>query len=85
LRHAKEFSRKSLASEADILEIDYALRSSGLDDKAAQSGSEIVSKVATVTKGPASNVGFIIGDVFTNMGKKLEGSVEEKLKRIGVF
>jgi len=83
LQHARLFSKKSLASEADVLEIDYALRSSGLDDKAAQFGSEIVSKVATVTKGSASDVGFIIGDVFTNMSAAMEGSVEDKLKRIG--
>ncbi len=83
LRHAREFAGNSLASETDILEIDYSLRSSGLNDEAAKFGSEIVSKVAAVTKGAASEVGFIIGDTFTNMGDRLSGSSEEKLNRIG--
>ena len=83
LQHAREFARRSLASEAEILEIDYSLRSSGLDDEAAQVGAEIVSKVATVTNGSASDVGFIIGDIFTNMGDRLAGSTEEQISRIG--
>lgn len=83
IKHAKAFARKSLASEGDVLEIDYALRSSGLEDKAAMFGSEIVSKVAAVTKGSASDVGFIIGDTFTNMGAMMEGSAKERLTRIG--
>ncbi len=83
LQNAKAFARNSLASEADIMEIDYSLRSSGLNDEAAKFGATIVSKVATVTKGSAGDVGFIIGDTFNNIGNMMEGSVEDRLTRIG--
>ncbi len=83
INHAREFARKSLASEGDILDIMYSLSSAGLDERAARFGTEIVSKVAKVTRGSAENVGTIVGDIFNNMGSKMTGSTEEKLTRIG--
>lgn len=83
IAHARAFAKNALASESDVLEIDYALRSSGLNDEAAMFGSEIVSKVTTVTKGNAGDVGFIIGDTLNNMGDRMVGTTEEKMARIG--
>lgn len=82
-QHAADYARNSLASETEILNIQYALNSAGLDADAARIGSEIVSKVAKVTGGSAEGVGEIIGGVFNNFGGSLEGDTENRLKRIG--
>lgn len=82
-KHASDYARKSLATETEILDIQYALNSAGLDAQAARMGSEIVSKVAKVTGGQAEGVGEVIGGVFNNFGSSLEGNTEERLKRIG--
>lgn len=82
--HAREVARRSLASEADLLSIQYELNSAGLSEAAARAGSEVTSKVAQVTKGDAAQVGKILGSAFNNLGASIEGaSVEEKLARIG--
>ena len=81
---ARDFARRSLASESEIIDIQYALNSAGLSEAAARVGSEVVSKVATVTSGLPEQVGEIIGTTFNNMGAAIEGSsVEEKMGRIG--
>jgi len=82
--HARVFAQNTLASESDILSIEYSLNSAGLSEEAARLGTEIVSKVATVTQGLPEQVGEIIGTTFNNMGASIEGSgIEEKLTRIG--
>ncbi|MES9873169.1 MAG: phage tail tape measure protein [Candidatus Sedimenticola sp. 6PFRAG7] len=82
--HARRVARDSLASEAELLDIEYALNSAGLTEEAARVGSVITSKVATVTSGAPEQVGEIIGTTFNNMGAAIEGaSVEEKMARIG--
>ena len=84
VQHAREVARRTLSSEAELLEIQYELNSASLSESAARAGSEVVSKVATVTKGDVGQVGKILGGVFNNLGDTIEGSnVEEKLGRIG--
>jgi len=81
--HAITFAQKSLATEGQILDIEYSLNSAGLSASAARAGSEIVSKLATVTSGNAEEVGVIVGDTFNNFSKSLSGTVDDKLQRIG--
>lgn len=81
--HAIEYARKSLASETEIIDIEYALNSAGLDAQTARIGSELVSKVATVTGGAAEQVGEVVATTFNNLGSQLEGSTAERLARIG--
>lgn len=82
-KHASDFSRRTLAVEGEMINIEYALNSSGLDSKAARIGSEIVHKVAKVTNGQAEGVGEIIGGVYNNFGSSLEGDVSARMTRIG--
>jgi TP901 family phage tail tape measure protein len=82
-KHALDFARKNLSSETEILDIQYALNSAGLDAAAARAGSEIVAKVAKITDGAAEGVGEVIATTFNNLGASLEGSTEERLERIG--
>jgi len=81
--HAIKFAQNSLATEGQILDIEYSLNSAGLSASAARAGSEIVSKLATVTNGNAEEVGVIVGDTFNNFSKSLSGTVDDKLQRIG--
>ena len=84
VRHTREVARRTLSSEAELLEIQYELNSASLSESAARVGSEVASKVATVTKGDVGQVAKIMGGVFNNLGDSIEGSnVEEKLGRIG--
>ena len=82
--HAINVARASLASQSEILDIQYALNSAGLSEQASRVGSEIASKVATVTYGMPEQVAEIIGTTFNNMGDAIAGAnVDEKLGRIG--
>ncbi len=82
-KHASSYARNSLASEIEILDIQYALNSAGLDSLAAMIGSEVTAKVAKVTNGQAEAVGEIIGGIYNNFGKSLDGSTKDKLQKIG--
>lgn len=81
--HATNFARKNLTNDVEMLNIQYALNSAGLEASAARVGSEVVAKVATVTKGAPEQVGEVVATVFNNLGDSLEGNVEERLTRIG--
>jgi TP901 family phage tail tape measure protein len=82
-RHALDFAKKSLTTEAEILNIEYALNSAGLDAEAARLGSEIVSKVAKVTSGSGEQVGEVIGTVFNNLSETIVGDTRTKIATIG--
>lgn len=82
-KHALDFSRTNLATATEIIDIEYALNSAGLDESASRVGSELVAKVAKITGGAAEGVGEVIAGVFNNLGSGLEGSNEDKFKRIG--
>jgi len=82
-RHALAFARRNLTSAPEIVNIEYALNSAGLEASAARVGSEIVAKVATVTNGVPEQVGEVIATVYNNLGNTLEGTAKEKLARIG--
>lgn len=81
--HAREQARRSLASETEILEIQYALNSAGLGEQAARAGSELVHRLAKVTRGESGQVGQIVGGVLDNMGGAMAGDTAAKLQRIG--
>ncbi len=82
-RHARAFSRKSLASEKEVLNIEYALNSAGLREETARAGSELVHKLAKVTRGLPEQVGEIFATTMKTMGGGIEGTAQEKMKTIG--
>ena len=82
-KHALDFARSGLTSETEMLNIQYALNSAGLDASAARAGSDVVAKVAKITDGSAEGVGEVIATVFNNLGTSLEGTTQERLTRIG--
>jgi TP901 family phage tail tape measure protein len=82
-QHALDFARTGLSSETEMLDIQYALNSAGLDASAARMGSDIVAKVSKITNGSAEGVGEVVATTFNNLGSSLEGSVQERLTRIG--
>ena len=81
--HARAFARDSLATEQEVLEIEYALSSAGLGETVARAGTELVHKLAKVTRGAPEQVGEIVGVTFNTMAGGLEGTAEEKMQRIG--
>jgi TP901 family phage tail tape measure protein len=82
-RHALAFARKSLSSETEVLDIEYALNSAGLDAQTSRLGSEVVAKVAKVTDGASEQVGEVVATVFNNLGRSLEGNSIQRLERVG--
>ena len=82
LEHAREFSRRSLASDAEVLDIQYALNSAGLAEDVARAGTEVVHRLATVTRGSAVQVGEVFGVAMNNMAAGMEGTMRERMDRI---
>ena len=80
---ARELARTSLASEAEVLEIEYALNSAGLDEQTARAGTSMVHRLAKVTRGSSEQVGEVVGTVVNNMGDQMAGSAADKMARIG--
>ena len=83
LSHARDLTRRSLAGEEEILEIEYALNSAGLGEEVSRAGIELVHQVAKVTRGSAEQVGEVVGITFNNMAAGMTGTAEEKMQRIG--
>ena len=82
--HAAAYARKSLASEEEILDIQYNLHSAGLDEAAATAGAEVAHMVATATRGSSDQVAAVIGTTFNNLGDSIAGAdPAEKISRIG--
>ena len=82
-RYALDYARKNLSTESEMIDINYALSSAGLDAQAAKVGSDIVAKVKTITRGSAGQVGEVVATVFNNLGESLEGNTKQRLTRIG--
>lgn len=80
---ARAFARSSLADEKEIVEVEYALNSAGLEEDVSRAGARMVHKVAKITKGQSGQVGEIIGTTFNNLGNQMVGTAEEKIERIG--
>ena len=82
-RHAIKFARRNLTTETEILDIEYALNSAGLGEQLSRAGSEVVAKLATVTKGAPELVGEVVATTMRNLGDRLEGSTKERFSRVG--
>ena len=54
LDFAREFSRRSVASDEEVIEIQYALPSASFDEAAAEAAVSRVHKLAKVTRGSGS-------------------------------
>lgn len=89
-KHAAELARNSLASETEVLAVQYQLHSAGLSEAAATAGAEIAHKVAVATTGldatlaDSEQVAAVIGTTFNNLGEGIAGAEPaEKIARIG--
>lgn len=83
LSHARSFARRSLATESEVLDIEYALNSGGLDAAASRAGTEFIHKAAKVMRGESGQVGEVFVTTLNNLGRDMVGSTEEKMQRIG--
>lgn len=82
-REAELFARRAPVSKTQMLDVNYALNSAGLQAEVARSGAEAVAKVATVTNGQASQVAEIMATAYNNLGQSLAGPENEKMAKIG--
>ena len=80
---ARDASRTTLASDEEMLNIQYALHSAGFDESAVDAAEERVHKLAKVTRGEANQVGEVFAITFNNMAEGMAGTVEQKMDRIG--
>jgi TP901 family phage tail tape measure protein len=83
MSHARKFARGSLATENEVLDVEYQLNSAGLSEEVSRAGTELVHKLAYVTKGVPSEVGKIFATTFNNLGGSMEGTTEKKMDHIG--
>lgn len=83
MRHARQIARRGLATETELLNIQYALNSAGMEAEAARLGSTVVSKVKTVTNGAPEAVAEVMATVYNNLGHQLEGTAAERFTRVG--
>ncbi len=81
--NARGLARRSLTTEQEALEIEYALNSAGLQEEVARAGTELVHMLAKVTRGAPEQVGEIVGTTFNNMAADMEGTAQDKMQRIG--
>ncbi|WP_449221143.1 phage tail tape measure protein [Tistrella mobilis] len=82
-RQAVAFSSGGMTTANEMIDIQYALNSAGLEAGVAKAGASVVAKVATVTNGVPEQVGEVVATVFNNMGSQFSGAAEEKMQRIG--
>lgn len=82
-KSAKALAKTGLVAYNEAFDIQYALNSAGMTAKLARAGSSVVAKVAKVTNGQAEGVGEVLATTYNNLGKKMAGTDEEKLSRIG--
>ncbi|MGR6871252.1 phage tail tape measure protein [Pseudomonas sp. HK3] len=75
--------RNTLATNKEMLEIEYALNSAGLDEDLSRAGATITHKLGKITKGASGTVGEVLGTTFNNLGGQMEGTAEQKMQRIG--
>ena len=82
LEFAREFSRQSLASDQEVIEIQYALHSASFDEAEAEAAVSRVHKLAKVTRGSAGQVGEVFATTINNMGESMTGTIEQKMDRV---
>ncbi len=82
MAHSRAFARRSLASQQEVLDIEYQLNSAGLSEDVSRAGTELVHKLAKVTKGAPAEVGKIFATTFNNLGSNMDGSLDEKMTHI---
>ena len=79
---AREFSRRTLANEQEVIEIQYALHSASFDEAEAEAAVARVHKLAKVTRGSAGQVGEVFATTINNMGEGMIGTIEQKMDRV---
>ena len=70
--HARAAARTSLASESELLELQYQLSSGGLDEEKARVGSVIAANVAKVTRGSSEQAAQVMTQVENTLGGGME-------------
>lgn len=83
LANARDYALNNISTETEILSIEYAMNSAGLEADTARAAATITSQVAQVTGGAAESTGEVLATVYNNLGKSLAGTNEEKFARVG--
>jgi len=82
-QYALDFTRDNLGEDVQLIDINYALSSTGLSAEAARLGSGLIAKVATVTgASDFGRVAEVIGGAYVNLGQQIEGDTKQKFTRI---
>ena len=82
---ARAFARApgSVATDTEIVKLQYQLNSAGLEARAAEAGAEVAHKLARVTRGGSESVAGIVGTVMNTFGARMEGDAGAVLDRVG--
>ena len=80
---ARSIARSGIAGYNEAMDIQYALNSAGFTAALASAAAPVVASVAKITKGSTNEVGEIIATTYNNLGKQIQGNMEQKLTRIG--
>ena len=86
--HARAAARTSLASESELLELQYQLSSGGLDEEAARLGSVIAANVGKVMRSSGTQAAEVMAQVENTFGGGMEriGDVLAKTQmRFGIL
>ena len=83
LAHARDYALNNIATENEILSIEYALNSAGLAADTARVAATVTDQVAKVTGGAAEATGEVLATVYNNLGRSMQGTDEEKFARVG--
>ena len=82
MAQAREVSRGGLASDEEVIEIQYALHSASFDEAEVTAAVERVHKLAKVTRGASGQVGEVFATTINNMGEGMIGTIEQKMDRV---
>ena len=86
LAHARDVVRSgdTLHDETEILSVQYALSSAGLDANLARLGSTVASQVATATDGVPEATAEVLAGVYRNLGDTVAGDTgAERFANLG--
>ena len=85
LEHARELVRdkKTLHSEVELIDVQYALNSAGFQAEAARLGSTVASQLATVTRGAPERTAGVLATAVENFGAEFKGPVDRQMRQVG--
>jgi TP901 family phage tail tape measure protein len=72
-----------LHDERELLGIQFAFHSSGLEAETARAATEVASQLASVTDGAPERAAEVMSVVVNTLGDSLEGDAVQRMRRIG--